>query len=297
VYRGGVTITDSPFYDNDAAGDGGAIHLSLVSSTIMNNTFDNNIAGGVGGAIDSDDDYSDISSCTFTGNSATRGGALHNAMGNQTVMLTDLDFDSNSATECGGAWAVDNAPQSIMMRGGTMRGNTAPIGAAVCITREWQDEAMTITEQSSIVMQNPLVIDNVASTSAGAFDVTYGVLDVDNGTIVGSETGALGIEDGYITLDNTIVTDGSGPFADVRAGGSVVIRSSLFFNNVGGWGDIARPTRMSGSVFADPLFVDPANGDYSLGAGSPAIDAGLRMVQDTDGTRSDIGKTGGPWGW
>jgi hypothetical protein len=289
VYRGGVTITDSSFYDNDAAGNGGAIHLALGSSTIMNNTFDDNIAGGVGGAIDSDGDSSDISGCTFTGNSATRGGALHNAMGNQASMLTDLDFDSNSATECGGAWAVDDAPEGITLRGGTIRGNTAPIGAAFCMTRG--------TETSAVTMQNPLLIDNVASTSSGAFDVTYGVLNVDNATVVGSETGAVGVEDGIVSLDNTIFTDGSGAFADVRSGGSIVIRSSLFFGNVGGWGDITRPTRMSGSVFTDPLFVDEANGDYSLGAGSPAIDAGLRMVRDTDGSRSDIGKTGGPWGW
>ena len=297
VFRGGLTITDNYLYDNDAAGDGGAIHLALVSSTVTDNTFENNVAGGVGGAIDSDGDYSDISGCTFVGNRATRGGALHNAMGNQSIMLTDLDFESNAATECGGAWAVDNAPLGIVLRGGTMQGNTAPLGAAFCMTQEWQDDAMTITEQSGVTMQNPLLIDNVATTGAGAFDVTYGSLAVDNATVVGTETGAVGVEDGTLSIDNTIFTDGSGAFADVRSGGSIAIRSSLFFGNVGGWGDIARPTRMGGNLFADPLFVDPASGDYSLGTGSPAIDTGLRMLRDTDGSRSDIGKTGGPWGW
>ncbi|MCP4803781.1 MAG: hypothetical protein GY913_17490 [Proteobacteria bacterium] len=45
---------------------------------------------------------------------------------------------------------------------------------------------------------------------------------------------------------------------------------------------------------ADPMFEDPASLDYSLQAGSPAIDAGNPAITDEDGTTSDLGAHGGP---
>jgi hypothetical protein len=51
-----------------------------------------------------------------------------------------------------------------------------------------------------------------------------------------------------------------------------------------------------GNVYADPMFVDPWNGDLRLQKGSPCIDAGAPWILDVDGTRSDIGAFGGPDG-
>jgi hypothetical protein len=51
-----------------------------------------------------------------------------------------------------------------------------------------------------------------------------------------------------------------------------------------------------GNVYADPMFVDPDNGDLRLQKGSPCIDAGAPWILDPDGTRSDIGAFGGPGG-
>jgi hypothetical protein len=50
------------------------------------------------------------------------------------------------------------------------------------------------------------------------------------------------------------------------------------------------------NVYADPMFVDPWNGDLRLQKGSPCIDAGAPWILDVDGTRSDIGAFGGPDG-
>jgi hypothetical protein len=56
-----------------------------------------------------------------------------------------------------------------------------------------------------------------------------------------------------------------------------------------------------GNIIADPMFEKDTNAlsgkaDYHLQAYSPAIDKGDTSILDNDGTRSDIGMYGGPWG-
>ena len=64
--------------------------------------------------------------------------------------------------------------------------------------------------------------------------------------------------------------------------------------------DADRWDASEGEVRADPRFVDPASGDLSLQAGSPAVDAGPADAVDPDGSRADLGAFGGPsgaWPW
>ena len=55
---------------------------------------------------------------------------------------------------------------------------------------------------------------------------------------------------------------------------------------------------LGGNFYADPLFVDPASGDFSLQPNSPCIDAGDPAIElsDRNGSRNDLGAFGGPLG-
>jgi hypothetical protein len=50
----------------------------------------------------------------------------------------------------------------------------------------------------------------------------------------------------------------------------------------------------NGNIAVDPDYNDPGSRDYSLSSGSDLIDAGDPSIEDTDGSRSDIGSAGGP---
>ncbi|MCH7878029.1 MAG: right-handed parallel beta-helix repeat-containing protein, partial [candidate division Zixibacteria bacterium] len=63
-------------------------------------------------------------------------------------------------------------------------------------------------------------------------------------------------------------------------------------NKDGEYQDIWDQTDMSGNLNVDPLFADTLS--FHLSSGSPAIDAGSEKLSDPDGSRSDIGLTGGP---
>ena len=55
----------------------------------------------------------------------------------------------------------------------------------------------------------------------------------------------------------------------------------------------------TGNIDADPLFLDVANGDLHLQAGSPCIDTGdlVATWNDLDGSRNDMGLYGGENSW
>lgn len=73
---------------------------------------------------------------------------------------------------------------------------------------------------------------------------------------------------------------------------------SLGYNNV--WGNQLDYQGVDdpgpGELRGDPLFVNPAHGDYRLSADSPCIDAGDPAVAylDLDGSPNDLGAWGGP---
>jgi hypothetical protein len=123
---------------------------------------------------------------------------------------------------------------------------------------------------------------------------------VENGPVDAAGDSGQGVYVGDVTtvwFTNTIIVGHRNVGLVAGAGGAAVLEGTL-------WHDNGAETAGSGSVdigtvnvYTDPLFVDPAAGDYHLAVGSPAIDAGVAAVVSRDmdgdarphGQASDLG--------
>jgi hypothetical protein len=93
----------------------------------------------------------------------------------------------------------------------------------------------------------------------------------------------------YEVANNIVVSSRSGIYAEANAPGTLstssVFENNLVYGNQQDWGydDNGNSTTLqaaglavTGTITADPQFVNAAAGDYRLSAGSPAIDRGIR---------------------
>ena len=117
-----------------------------------------------------------------------------------------------------------------------------------------------------------------------------------NCTLVGNEQEGLWIPAGGVGMENTIIWgNGAPPVMSFCCHASFV--SGFYFNileeDPEDWEGLCTGTSYSnvcGNFDADPLFWDPASGDYRLRPGSPAIDTGNPASPlDPDGSVADLG--------
>ncbi len=195
--------------------------------------------------------------CSFTNNSATlgvndlggRGGAMFNQDG--TVILIDCTFVGNQAL---------HTPPNASMGGGilnnqgsllggftelincTMSDNSASLGGAIYI-----EDA-----PSSFSLLNSTLGHNTAVESGGGIWTEGSSGTVANSILWGNSDEGGFDESAQIHFANS---------------GTATVDYSCIQGLAGGLGG-------TGNIDADPLFVDPDNGNYRLSAGSPCIDAG-----------------------
>ena len=77
---------------------------------------------------------------------------------------------------------------------------------------------------------------------------------------------------GDVSLTNTIIANGNGTSTAFSVGSSPTYSGSK--NDIFGF---TSPPSLTGDISADPLFVDPANGNFNLRPTSPCIDAGTAI--------------------
>jgi hypothetical protein len=133
----------------------------------------------------------------------------------------------------------------------------------------------------------------------GGLSAYIASVEVHNAVFTGT-----GVTGSYATIsvDNSIFTDTDCAVQSSGAG-TLRVTYSDFYENTSNNCSGSDPVGSSGNIDGNPLFTDPGNRDFTLQAGSAAIDAGqdAAIWLDVDGTRNDMGAWGGPFrlggGW
>ncbi|RKY15257.1 MAG: hypothetical protein DRP82_02125, partial [Planctomycetota bacterium] len=229
---------------------GGAIWCDSSSPTIKNCVFRSNDCAnqsGRGGAVCCGNHSNPkIINCTFTGNSVSGAYGMGGAIGCYTSSnptVTNCAFIGNSANDGGAISCEDSDP--------------------------------TIT--------NCIFINNSAGNWGGAILCVGSSPTLTNCTFSGNSAaygGAIaGYQGGVITLNNSILwgnsasADGSEIYV-YQFPSCTVTLNHCCADKTGYGGRTGNIDDNNNCIFTNPLFVDPANGDYHLQNPSPCIDAG-----------------------
>jgi hypothetical protein len=256
-------------------GGGVALHASGgVPVNVAENVFDSNSANE-GGGLWVDNSSARINKNTFIGNTALIGGGLALYLGGPTnpdgsvgtvSLLNENIIVSNTAERGGGLAITDDGSGSATLTNTVIAGNQASIEGA----------GVFITSAPSVRLLQTTLAHNVGGDGSG---VTLGWYDWQG-------TGAS-----TVAMTNTILANQSVGLS-VNGGNTVTVNGVLWY---------ADPITVSQSVTAtvgvwnqhkgDPAFLDPANGDYHIGATSAARDAGVDsgVTRDIDGQTRPMG--------
>ncbi len=249
------TIQNSDIYGNQRTWAGSGIHVSGVSNpTFLNNKIRNNRH--------------------YQGMGYTGGyGAIWDASSGSTTYAWN-EIYGNDSWNRGAIYLTAGTP---LLRDNFIRDNVADYGGGVIVTG------------GSPTIEHNRIVNNrwdFAANGAAGIYVGTGDATIRFNTIVNNWNDGILVEvAGRARIEGNIVM--SNRWVGINATASV----SLANNNV--WGN---PTNYAGafavpdagSLSFDPLF----NSEYALGAAA-AMDSGPSNARDLDGTRSNLGHTGG----
>lgn len=263
----GLLLSDSSFVRN-SADFGGGVWLSSCESTVSHCSFSANTATGGGGAYIFAGTTT-LFDCAFSANTVEGdGGALYHSANNSTsFMLESCVFDRNNAQENGGAVFIANE-SALPILNSIFSSNEATYGGAIYCS------------QSAPAITNCLFVENTADELGDMMCNTASTPILRNCTIARSALRYKGVlfngNHSTVRVDSCILWAN---FAIYNAAASVNPSSAIITNSCV-WDD---GFEGAGNIQLDPLFVNPAGGDYSLLAGSPCIDAGgIEGAPETD---------------
>jgi uncharacterized repeat protein (TIGR01451 family) len=318
VHHSSGTLSNNTLFNN-VAYSGGGVYLRGSAATLRDNRISGNQSigtgpgtpGGGGGV------YLMSSPATLEGNLVTANSALRRGGGawlfaSHNTKLSDNTFLNNTAN-WGGALFMDSSNSSI--EGNAVISNSATYGGGLYLegSDAHLDRNIIQTNSASVggglfmyrcspTLINTIVAANPADVGSNLY-VVGSVPRLLHTTIAGGQGAGTGVwveaagGSGYpstVRLTNTILV--SHTVGITVAGGNTATLSATLWGtatwaNQTDWGGAGTISTGSVNVWDDPAFVNPGEGDYRLGLGSAATDAGLDadIGHDLDGEGRPIG--------
>src|SRR6266850_1920665 len=248
---------------------GGGIFVLNSSPTIVNNVITNNLAG-TGGGIGVRSGSPLIQGNKVTENSQINSGG--------TGAGIDINGDSH-ATIVGNTIARNQFPNDADGGGISLDGAGGVLISGNLITANSVSNrggGVAIFNFSTAVIVNNVITDNSANdhTSDGVYVTASGSgpFFINNTVINSTHFSASNT----VIENNIIFTSGSQPAVTCGTFEAPTLIDNILFSSDGtpNAGLCANVAGTAGNISADPIFVNPARGDYYFAAGSPAWNSG-----------------------
>jgi len=246
---------------------GGGMYTSASSLTINRSVFHDNVSGSLGGGIYlANDGGLTITNSRFEDNQAVNsGGAICSSVGS-TLQVKASKFIENTATS-GGAISVD-------------RGSVDLHENIFDLNYGYQTVQADLGSGYFLFVNNMITNSRIPGTSTPATGLNFYQQNVSFGSIfyntfVGHAK-AIDCDFGdpiFLIINNIFSTNSSSIPCDSN---NLTISYNLFHKND------ADPNLGTAYIFGSPIFVDPANSDYHISAGSAAIDVGGNLPVPID---------------
>jgi len=273
-----VTLADNDIFGNTAQYGAG---VSLINSqgTLHHNTIFSNTATGGGGGVFAYEGAPTLSGNAILSNTSSNiGGGLY--LFSTTPSLLYNTVAGNNARRSGGGICIASCNPTLT--GNLVIGNEATKGGGIELW--YSDSPLT----------NNVIADNRATARGSGLWIGRSEPSLRHTTLArntgGDGGGVFVTNDGSSTPRTVVMTNtilvGHAVGISVTAGSKVTLEATLWgsgaWANGTDWGGDGIIVAGTINVRGDPAFVNPDGGDYHIGPGSAAIDAGVNAGVTTD---------------